>query len=147
MKKYSFFLPLFLMVIVVGLDGCKSGDAVEPFTNSTLPSNYTNQGTITVKSTKLKICVWDYSAIDGDVIDLFVNGRKMFSKLAIDENKQCIEVTLPDGENWIGVSAIEEGYNPPASPRVEISDGVRTQGFDILAYINKPGGYKIKVVL
>ena len=69
MKKYS-FLFLFLMVIVVGLDGCKSGDAVEPFTNSTLPSNYTNQGTITVKSTKLKICVWDYSAIDGDVIDL-----------------------------------------------------------------------------
>lgn len=147
MKTRNFLVSIILLMSIICLDSCKINDSVEPFQNSTLPSNYANQGTITVKSTKLKICVWDYSAIDGDVIDLIVNGRKMLSNLAIDENKQCIEVTLPNGENWIGVTAIDEGYNPPASPRVEISDGKRTQGFDILAYINKPGGYKIKVVL
>lgn len=139
---------IIILFIAVFLSySCKKTETVEPFTNSVLPSNYVNQGTIEVKSSTLKICVWDYSTVDGDVIDLLVNGKKMLTNFPLTEKQECIELTLPKGENWIGVSAIDEGYLPPASPHVEIYDGIRTQGFDILAYINKPGGYKIKVVL
>lgn len=79
------------------------------------------------------------------MIDLLVNGKKLLSNYELTANQKCIDVKLPDGESWIGIIAINEGYNPPASPRVELSDGVSTQAFDILGYISKPGGYKINV--
>ena len=138
---------IILFIAILLTYSCKKTDAVEPFTNSVLPSNYVNQGTIEVKSSTLKICVWDYSVVDGDVIDLLINGRKMLTNFSLTEEQECIELTLPKGENWIGVSAINEGFLPPASPHVEISDGKSVQAFDLSAYINKPGGYKIKVVL
>ena len=135
-----------MFVVVMLVSGCKKNE-VDVFANSTLPSNYTNQGTITVKSSNLAICYWDWGTVDGDVIDIIINGKTMITNKELTANKECLKVTLPSGENWIGIKAINEGFNPPASPRVEISDGKGVQGFDILAEINKPGGYKIKVVL
>ncbi len=85
--------------------------------------------------------------LDGDVIDILVNEKTLVSNKSITESKETIKVKLSEGENWIGVKAINEGTNPPASPHIEIYDGKTTQAFDILAYINQPGGYKIKVNL
>ena len=135
-----------MFVVVMLVSGCKKNE-VDVFANSTLPTNYTNQGTITVKGSNLKICIWDWSVVDGDVIDLIINGRTMLANYEVTDKKDCIDVVLPNGENWIGIKAINEGTLGAASPRVEISDGKSVQGFDISGYINKPGGYKIKVVL
>jgi hypothetical protein len=138
------------LVIVLAFFGalasCKTED-LNAFKNGTLPLSYDNQGTLTVKNTKLKITYWDYSAIDGDVIDIIVNGKTIVSNKAINATKESFDVTLPKGENWIGIKAIDEGYNPPASPHIEFDDGKTVQAFDILAYINEPGGYSVKVVL
>ncbi len=138
-------ISIMLLGLMLALSGCKKGDDTDVLPSSTLPANYSNQGTLTVKSNTLKICLWDWSVVDGDVIDLLVNGKKLLSNYELTANQKCIDVKLPDGESWIGIIAINEGYNPPASPRVELSDGVSTQAFDILGYISKPGGYKIDV--
>lgn len=141
MKIHLCLLLLGLLLVV----SCKKKEDVTPV-GGPLPSNYENQGTISVKSSTLKICIWDYSVVDGDVIDLYVNGKKILSRYELVEEKKCLEVQLADGENWIGVVAINEGSMGPASPHVQLDDGVSKQEFDIDGYINQPGGYTIQVV-
>lgn len=141
MKTHLRVLLLSLLVVA----SCKKKEEIVPVGGS-LPANYENQGTISVKNNKLKICIWDYSVIDGDIIDLYVNGKKILSNYELIEEKKCLEVQLADGENWIGVVAINEGSMGPASPHVQLDDGVSKQEFDIDGYINQPGGYTIQVV-
>jgi hypothetical protein len=131
-----------IMMTVMALS-CKKDEDVFP--NSTLPADYDNQGTILVKNNNIKICIWDWSVVDGDVIDLLINGRTVLSKYELVDEQKCLEVKLPDGENWIGIIAINQGTLNAASPHVEITDGSSTQAFDIEGYIDKPGGYTIKV--
>jgi len=109
-------ISIMLLGLMLALSGCKKGDDTDVLPSSTLPANYSNQGTLTVKSNTLKICLWDWSVVDGNVIDLLVNGKKLLSNYELTANQKCIDVKLPDGESWIGIIAINEGYNPPASP-------------------------------
>lgn len=133
-----------LMIFILSfITACNQQDDMLP--GGSLPEEYADQGTITVKNNRVKICVWDWGTIDGDIIHLLVNGKYFLKEYTLTGNKECFEVNLSDGENWIGVIALAEGYNPPPSPHVEISDGESVQDFEILAYINKAGGYKIRV--
>ena len=59
--------------------------------------------------------------------------------------ERCFNVTLEKGDNWIGIIAINEGTNPPASVAVKVNDGVTEQEFDIDGEVNKPGGYILKL--
>lgn len=116
--------------------------------SNSLPSQYDNQGTITVRSRNIQIAVFDYSKIDGDVLSLVFNGQTIVSNLEITASKRIYTLSnLPLGSNWIGVLAVNEGSDPPCTPRIEINDGFKTQAFEIRAYINKPGGYLINVQL
>lgn len=133
------------IILFTLLTGCKKKDDVIPL--CPFPAEYENQGTIEVKSRNLTICVWDWSTVDGDIIDLLVNCKTLLTNHQVMGDKHCFDVKLPTGENWIGIVALNEGTVGGASPHLEINDGVSTQGFDISAEINKPGGYKIKMNL
>lgn len=113
-----------------------------------LPSDYDNQGTITVHSKEIEVCLSDWDVIDGDIIDLVINGNSIATDLEVTATDQCYNISgLSEGDNWIGIVAIDQGDVGAASPRIKISDGMSTQEFEISAFINQPGGYIIKVVL
>ena len=110
-----------------------------------MPSNYNNQGNITVKSQNLNVCVRDWDAIDGDIIDIIINGYTMATSIQLTGSNKCWNVSnLTKGNNWIGIICKSPGTTSAASPRIEINDGISTQAFQILSYPNNPGGYIIK---
>lgn len=110
-----------------------------------LPSNYSNQGTVIVKSKNISICIYDNSVEDGDIIDLLFNGNALINDYEILNTEKCFNVTLENGNNWIGINVDNEGTNPPASVTVKIDDGVTEQEFDIDGEVGAPGGYIIKL--
>lgn len=110
-----------------------------------LPSNYSNQGTITVANKNISICVYDNNAEDGDIIDLIFNGNALIKNYELKNAERCFNATLEKGDNWIGIIAIDEGTTSPATVTVKINDGVTEQEFDIDGEVNKPGGYIIKL--
>lgn len=115
--------------------------------NTQLPSNYTNQGTITVKNKSIKIGIFDNSEEDGDILNLFFNGNKILSNYEIlnEPNIKYLNITLENGNNWIGIEPISEGSVGSCSATVTIDDGNSVQSIDIDGYINNPGGYIIKL--
>ena len=130
---------LFAMTILLAI-GCKK-DKVQ----TELPANYTNQATITVAKKNISICIYDNSVEDGDIVDLIFNGKALVTNYELKNAEKCFNVTLENGNNWIGIIAKNEGTNPPASVTVKINDGVSEQSFDIDGEIDHPGGYIIKL--
>lgn len=45
--------------------------------------------------------------------------------------ERCFNVTLNEGDNWIGIKVDNEGTDPPASVTVKINDGATEQQFAI----------------
>lgn len=131
---------LIIGVISIALSSCKK-DKI----STELPSNYTNQGTITVANKNISICIYDNSVEDGDVVDLYFNGNALIKNYEILNTEKCFNATLETGNNWIGINVDNEGTNPPASVTVKINDGVTEQQFDIDGKVNEPGGYVIKL--
>lgn len=139
-NKMKFLLPLLILVISISI-GCKKEKSVQ----TELPSNYTNEGTITVKSKNISICIYDNDAEDGDIVDLIFNGSTLARDYTLLNAEKCFDVTLESGNNWIGVNILDEGTNPPASVTVKIDDGVSIQEFAIDGEVGKKGGYIIKL--
>lgn len=131
-----------LAIVTIAIASCKK-DKIKIQTQ--LPSNYTNQGTITVANKNISICIYDNSVEDGDIIDLLFNGNTLISDYEILNTERCFTVSLENGDNWIGINVDNEGSNPPASVTVKINDGTSEQEFDIDGEVDAPGAYIIKL--
>ncbi|MFN8282334.1 MAG: hypothetical protein U0U67_03920 [Chitinophagales bacterium] len=142
MKSIKIMLPVLLLLAATISTSCKK-DKTKVQTE--LPSNYSNQGTVIVKSKNISICIYDNSVEDGDIIDLLFNGNALINDYEILNTEKCFNVTLENGNNWIGINVDNEGTNPPASVTVKIDDGVTEQEFDIDGEVGAPGGYIIKL--
>jgi hypothetical protein len=140
--KTKTILHLLIAVSMFGSIACKKEKTT---VQTQLPSNYTNQGTITVESKNISICIYDNSAEDGDVVDLFFNGNALINNYEILNTEKCFNATLENGNNWIGINVDNEGINPPASVTVKINDGTSVQEFNIDGEVGAPGGYIIKL--
>lgn len=140
--KTKTILRLLIAVAILGSIACKKEKTT---VQTQLPSNYSNQGTITVKSKNVSICIYDNSAEDGDVVDLFFNGNALINNYEILNTEKCFNATLENGNNWIGINVDNEGINPPASVTVKINDGTSVQEFNIDGEVGAPGGYIIKL--
>jgi hypothetical protein len=142
-RAITFLIPL---VLVFAFSSCLS-ERDEP-TITPIPNDYSVQGSLTVNSRNITICARDWDAIDGDRIKILFNGKVVAADVEMTGSNKCWELkSLPVGDNWIGIIALDQGLYGSASPRIEINDGIRTQGFNIQAYINQPGAYTIKVQL
>jgi hypothetical protein len=143
MKRTKIALSILVFALAISISTSCKKDKIKVQTQ--LPSNYTNQGTITVASKNISICIYDNSAEDGDIIDLFFNGNSLINNYEILNEEKCFNATLENGNNWIGINVDNEGTSPPASVTVKINDGVTEQEFDIDGEVEKPGGYIIKL--
>lgn len=127
--------------------GCFAGNGGGGSGGGGLPSNYENQGTIIVHSLSLSICMRDFATIDGDVIDLVINGQTVLANKEVTGTDQCYNLTLQSTTgNWIGVIAKNEGSIPPCTPGITINDGFSSQTFEIRSYVGGVNGaYIIQV--
>ncbi|HEX2627379.1 MAG TPA: hypothetical protein VHM26_00155 [Chitinophagaceae bacterium] len=116
-------------------------------TSSPMPAHFIiTDSALHINSDELIIKVWDYSAVDGDTVDILFDGKKVFETLAIQDSAVVYHTKkLSRGEHWIGVEALTEGWSPPASPHISVTSGSQSFEFDIEAYIGKPAGRKIIV--
>ncbi len=114
----------------------------------TVPSNYDNQGTVTIRSRNIQVSVWDGGKlIDGDIITMTLNGQTVVQNLKLDINKRVYNFNDIAVRSWLGITAISEGSSPPCTPDIEIYDGFTRQRFVIRSSITKPGAFALKVQL
>ncbi len=134
--------------ITVAANTCNKYELTCGGNNNGVPSSYNSQGTITVRSQNLRICVRDFSTIDGDKIDVVINGTTYLSNYTITGTDRCFNVTLPKGNSWIGIIARDEGSISPCTPGITIDDGHTSQDFEIRSYVGGTNGaYTIQVSL
>lgn len=108
--------------------------------------DFTEQGQTEISAGNITMKVWDNEAEDGDTIQVFFKGKMMADTLAILNNPVEYKLgTLSAGEYWIGVKAINEGTNSPASASVSLSDGKIEKEFIMDAWIDSAASWKVIV--
>lgn len=111
------------------------------------PSNYDNQGTITVRSRNLTISFYDGATVDHDIMSIVFNGTTIASNIEIYGSKQSFTLNNIPLDSWLGIIAISEGDISPCTPDIDIYDGYTTQHITIRSLVTSPGSYAIKVKL
>ena len=76
---------------------------------------------VNVSQRDITISVRDNAAIDGDIIDLTVNGVKVLSNYTLTSSPYPVAVTLNSGQNTVVVTALNEGSRSPNTVEVRVS--------------------------
>jgi len=92
---------------------------------------------VTVGRRDVTITVWDHSNEDGDIINIYLNGKILKNKLRLTNKKQSFRVNLSGGQNRFEVEAVNEGSQSPNTATVEISNV--TKGKPSQVYERKSG--------
>lgn len=99
------------------------------------PSTQGNTGkrglsNVTVNSRNITISVWDYGKIDGDIINILVNGRVISggNRVTLAAKPKVFKLTLNPGKNNITIYAVNEGSDPPNTASLKISNVVQGKG-------------------
>ncbi|WP_339688003.1 hypothetical protein [uncultured Nonlabens sp.] len=72
------------------------------------------------KEEYLKLIIWDDGEVDGDQIDLTINGNKILSAYSPVAKKKELELTLIDAVNTISLKAISLGRKPPNTAKIQL---------------------------
>lgn len=72
------------------------------------------------KEKYLKLIIWDDGDVDGDQIDLTINGNKILSAYSPIAKKKEMELTLIDPVNTISLKAISLGRKPPNTAKIQL---------------------------
>lgn len=108
------------LAIVAGLP-CKS-----------IPVPSSTSKTIEVKSTDLKVSLWDNAAEDGDIITIIINGVIVQNNVRIYKTPKTFSFTIdPSQTNYISFYAVNEGTSSPNTASGTIDDGRTSQSFDV----------------
>jgi hypothetical protein len=78
---------------------------------------------VTVTSSTVSLAFRDYSAEDGDIIDVYLNGSKIISALTLNNSDQFFNVTVNSGNNALVVIALNEGSSSPNTTEVRVNNG------------------------
>jgi len=90
---------------------------------------------VIVNSDNIQLTVWDSgNLIDGDQIDVILNGVVVYSNLVLSEEPIDLEINLSSGQNSLTIHADNEGTVPPNTASIIISNvvtGESTQVYSI----------------
>lgn len=117
-----------------------------PTMHENIPIEYDR--TITVRSDKLKLLIYDHEEEDGDTVSINFNGQWIADRYAIRHKHKTTEVfevnVVPKAENYLFSKAWNLGGIPPNTLTLEIDDGVgRIRVLTINSDLKKSGGVKI----
>lgn len=101
--------------------------------------------TLMMQNRRISLKVWDNSIEDGDVISIYVNGKKKYSNIYLTTKPQEFLLDLLPGENTITAHAESFGKSEPNTAAIKISDGKTEQLLTLSASKNQEE--MIKVVI
>ncbi|WP_299365577.1 LamG domain-containing protein [Winogradskyella sp.] len=93
----------------------------------------------------VKIKVWDSYDEDGDLINLYLNGKILFSDLKVSKKGEVFDIELQSGENIIQVEALNEGTVSPNTSAIRIF--VYNQEYEIILSAKKGERDALKIIL
>jgi hypothetical protein len=100
---------------------------------------------VTVNDNVIEISVRDNASVDGDRIDLFVNGNKVMGDVQLTSSPQTVRVKLNSGENTVQVTALNEGTHSPNTVEVRISNVTQGSAVQISAGLKTGQSSSFKV--
>jgi hypothetical protein len=81
------------------------------------------QKKFTVDSTVMNLYIWDDQAIDGDKVDIYLNGQLVRGNILLSSGKTIIPLQLIKGKiNYIIMHAINLGNVPPNTAAMQLGD-------------------------
>jgi hypothetical protein len=101
--------------------------------------------TLAVKNRTITMKVWDSSIEDGDVISIYINGKKKFSNIELKTKPQEFIINLESGENFITAHVESFGRKEPNTAAISVFDGKKEQKLTLNATKNQEESMKIIV--
>ncbi len=96
-----------------------------------------------VKSRFVKIMVWDNKEVDGDKINLSLNGDWILKDYTLTRKPKIIEVELKEGVNHIILYALNLGDIPPNTAAVAVNDNDKLQEILLESTLENCGALEI----
>ncbi len=134
-------LLFWLLSWLINHRGCstipKRADFNPPKTDTIIEKK--GNDSLVLMGNNLAFSVYDWYVEDHDTINLFLNGRLIKENLEL--NKRVISWSmdkLPAGDNLLKIESVNNGTVGPASPTIEINDGVKTLWFKTSVYKGSP---------
>jgi hypothetical protein len=81
-------------------------------------------GDITVSEKTITVTFWDHGQEDGDMIDINVNGKAVFSGITLTNAPQTRTITMTAGALVFGFTALNEGSVSPNTATVKFTSVV-----------------------
>ncbi len=78
--------------------------------------------TVFSKDEFITLTIYDSGKEDGDIIKLTVNDKIILDNFTIKAKKKSITIPLTQEQNLITLEALNEGYSPPNTVKMEITD-------------------------
>ena len=101
--------------------------------------------TIFLNKNQAKFEIWDYGKEDGDIVDVYINGKKVLANLKLKTEKKKLLINLKKGSNTIEVKTINSGKIKTNTAKIKIYEANRF--YEFLSNINKGKSAKINIVV
>ncbi len=101
--------------------------------------------TLAVKNRRINLKVWDSSVEDGDMISIYINGKKKFSNITLTTKPQEFLIDLETGENFITAHVESFGKREPNTAAISVNDGKKEQRLTLNATRNQEETMKVIV--
>ena len=101
--------------------------------------------TLAVKNRTITLKVWDNSIEDGDVVSIYINGKKKFANIELKNKPQEFILDLESGENYITAHAENFGRKEPNTAALSVFDGKKEQKLSLNA--TKTSEESLKIVV
>lgn len=102
-------------------------------------------GDLKTKSTYVNIHFWDFGEIDGDIVNIYINGALMASNVILTANHKSLELHLQKGFNNIEIYALNQGYSGANTAEIQVYDEKNILIFDNIWGLLE--GYKATVII
>ncbi|MEM6379307.1 MAG: hypothetical protein AAF705_13950 [Bacteroidota bacterium] len=99
-----------------------------------------------VKRPQLRMAVWDNGVVDGDVMTLYLNGKKIFERYKVRSRKAYVDVELQEDHNFLVLHADDLGEITPNTVAISIYDGHREQIIVMSSNLEESGAVLIKQI-
>jgi hypothetical protein len=97
-----------------------------------------------VKSQNIQIKVWDNGIVDGDVLSLFLNGKKLLENHRVSKRKYAMNIKLEKKTNYLILHAEDLGDITPNTVAVSVDDGVKEQRIILSSNLRESGAVMIR---
>lgn len=100
---------------------------------------------VEVKSKEVTIKVWDNQIVDGDVISIYLNDKKIVDKLTLTKEKSEYKITLTQEDNYLSIYSNSFGKIEPNTVSIIIDDNKSSSTFKLRSTRKKLDTIKISL--